>query len=87
MSTRARTSPPDFVESWPAHCVVVAVEVVGIATDHCVRATALDAAAHGFATTVRLDLTAAVAAATAESALDQLRNAGIRLVGEPIVRA
>src|SRR5690606_40136108 len=36
------------------------VEVVGIATDHCVRATALDAARAGFDTKVRLELTAGV---------------------------
>lgn len=36
------------------------VDVCGIATDHCVRATALDAAEGGFRTTVLLDLTAAV---------------------------
>ena len=45
------------------------VEITGIATDHCVRATALDARRNGFATTVRLDLTAGVAAATVETAL------------------
>lgn len=65
---------------------VDAVEVVGIATDHCVRATALDAAAGGFATTVRLDLTAGVAQSTVDSALTQLRDAGVTLVGAPIVR-
>ena len=125
---------PDFVQSWPAHCVVGtagvelhpdldrshleavfdkgeyaaaysgfearhdgtllgdwlraqgvdSVEVVGIATDHCVRATALDAAAQGFTTTVRLDLTAGVAAATVECALDELRAAGVTLVGAPV---
>ncbi|MFN2518104.1 MAG: isochorismatase family protein [Jatrophihabitantaceae bacterium] len=64
---------------------VDAVEIVGIATDHCVRATALDAARLGFATTVRLDLTAAVAAATAEVALAELRGAGVHLLGTPIV--
>ncbi|PZS17524.1 MAG: nicotinamidase [Pseudonocardiales bacterium] len=64
---------------------VGSVEVVGIATDHCVRATALDAARLGFATTVRLDLTAAVAAATAEAALAELGAAGVHLVGEPLV--
>ena len=37
------------------------MDVCGIATDYCVRATALDAADQGFATTVLLDLTAAVA--------------------------
>ncbi|SOD72633.1 nicotinamidase/pyrazinamidase [Jatrophihabitans sp. GAS493] len=124
---------PDFVDSWPAHCVVgtggvqlhpnletaaiaavfdkgefaaaysgfearhdgvglaewlrerdiTEVEVVGIATDHCVRATALDAVANGFTTTVRLDLTAGVAPATVESALEQLESAGVHLVGTP----
>ena len=66
---------------------VDAVDVVGIATDHCVRATALDAAREGFATTVLLDLTAGVAAATTEAALDELRSAGVSLVGRPIVAA
>jgi nicotinamidase/pyrazinamidase len=122
---------PDFLDTWPAHCVVGtpgvelhenldrgpveavfdkgehaaaysgfegaadgvpladwlrargvdAVDVVGIATDHCVRATALDAVGHGFATRVLLDLTAAVAEATTEAALDQLRTAGVELDG------
>ncbi|WP_446224670.1 isochorismatase family protein [Nocardia sp. IBHARD005] len=56
-----------------------AVDVVGIATDHCVRATALDAAEAGFDTTVLLDLTAGVAPDTTESALATLRDAGVRL--------
>jgi len=129
------SAAPDFVDSWPAHCVVGtvgvelhpeldtsriaaifdkgefqaaysgfealsdgvplarwlhdrgvdAVEVVGIATDHCVRATALDAVANGFATTVRLDLTAGVARSTVDAALDQLRAAGLTLIGAPHV--
>jgi nicotinamidase/pyrazinamidase len=128
---------PDFVDSWPRHCVVgtsgvelhpaldtsrveavfdkgeraaaysgfeathdgvplgdwlrdhdvTDVEIVGIATDHCVRATALDAAAQGFATTVRLDLTAGVARATVDAALVQLAAAGVGVVGEPVVGA
>jgi nicotinamidase/pyrazinamidase len=122
---------PDFLETWPAHCVVGtggvelhanldrealeavfdkgeyaaaysgfegtadgvpladwlrghgvdAVDVVGIATDHCVRATALDAAGNGFATRVLLDLTAGVSAASTEAALEQLRTAGVELEG------
>jgi nicotinamidase/pyrazinamidase len=64
---------------------VDAVDVVGIATDHCVRATALDAAANGLATTVLLDLTAGVAAETVQRALRELRDAGVVLVGEPRV--
>ena len=122
---------PDYLETWPAHCVVGtggvelhpglarepieavfdkgehaaaysgfegaaggvrlaewlrsrgvdAVDVVGIATDHCVRATALDAVAAGFATRVLLPLTAGVAAASTEAALEQLRTAGVQLEG------
>ena len=124
---------PDFVDSWPRHCVVGtdgvelhpaldrgpieavfdkgehaaaysgfegaadgvalaewlrqhdvdAVDVVGIATDHCVRATALDAVANGLATRVLLHLTAGVSEATTEAALEQLRTAGVELEGRP----
>jgi nicotinamidase/pyrazinamidase len=123
--------PPDFVTSWPVHCVVGTagvdfhpaldldrveavfakgehaaaysgfegyadgvglaawltaravseVDVVGIATDHCVRATALDAVRAGFATTVLLDLTAGVGPATTEAALAELSAAGVTLAG------
>jgi nicotinamidase/pyrazinamidase len=126
---------PDFVDTWPAHCVVGTpgaefhpaldtdhieatftkgehaaaysgfeghagsiglaawlrmrdvshVDVVGIATDHCVRATALDAARLGFTTTVLLDLTAGVQKDTTDRALTQLRDAGVALVGRPVV--
>lgn len=125
--------PPDFVDSWPRHCVVGtpgsefhpdlatdrveaifhkgehaaaysgfeghtdsgecladwlrrhgvdSVELVGIATDHCVRATALDAAREGFTTTVLLDLTVGVAATTIEAALAELRAASVTLAGK-----
>jgi nicotinamidase/pyrazinamidase len=60
---------------------VDAVDVVGLATDHCVRATALDAAAEGFRTRVLLDLAAGVAPETTRAALDQLTAAGVELVG------
>ena len=123
---------PDYLETWPAHCVaetegvelhprlqrepieavfdkghysaaysgfeglsegvaladwlrargVDAVDVVGIATDHCVRATALDAVAEGFATRVLLPLTAGVSEATTDAALEQLRTAGVELEGQ-----
>jgi len=115
---------PDFVDSWPVHCVagtpgasfhpeldvsrieavfskgrfaaaysgfdaetdlagwlrdrgVEQVDVVGIATDHCVRATALDAKTAGFDTTVLLDLTAGVSPTTVDTALSALHTAGV----------
>lgn len=58
---------------------VTDVEIVGIATDHCVLATALDSVAEGFATTVLLDLTAGVLPETIEQALKRLREAGVTL--------
>jgi len=58
---------------------VDAVDVAGIATDHCVRATALDAAGAGFTTTVLLDLCAGVAPDSTQRALEQLRAAGVRI--------
>jgi nicotinamidase/pyrazinamidase len=64
---------------------VTTVDVVGIATDHCVRATALDAAQAGLTTRVLLGLTAGVAQPTVDSALEQLRGAGADLVGDPRV--
>lgn len=56
------------------------VEIVGIATDHCVRATALDARREGFATTVLLDLTAGVAPDSTDRAVLELRAAGVQIV-------
>ncbi|MEE6257919.1 isochorismatase family protein [Plantactinospora sonchi] len=127
---------PDFVDSWPRHCVVgsdgaqfhprlatdrieavfhkgewqaaysgfegeaegaekladwlrrhsvESVDVVGIATDHCVRATALDAVRAGFDTRVLLDLTAGVSPDTTRTALDSMRGAGITLDGTPVL--
>jgi nicotinamidase/pyrazinamidase len=56
------------------------VDIVGIATDYCVRWTARDAARAGLATRVLVDLTASVAAESAAQALAELRTAGVELV-------
>lgn len=122
---------PDFVDSWPVHCVadtdgaaydpllvteavthhvrkgqgkpaysmfegvtddgdtvaavlsaagVLSADVVGIATDHCVRASALDAIAHGVRVRVLTDLIAGVAPESSEGALAELAHAGAELV-------
>jgi nicotinamidase/pyrazinamidase len=131
---------PDFVDSWPPHCVagtdgaafhpnldpqpfdavftkgehsaaysgfegltpgrpgtpaanladwlrlhdVDAVDVCGIATDYCVKATALDAAREGFATRVLLDLTAAVAPDRLDSTYDAFKDAEVATSGKPV---
>ena len=64
---------------------VTGIDVVGIATDHCVRATAADGARAGFATRVLLDLTAGVAPDSTARALTELRDAGAELVGTPVL--
>ena len=73
------------VATWLTERDISRVDVVGIATDHCVRATAIDARREGFETTVLLDLTAGVARATTDEALAQLTEAGVRLLGAPTV--
>ena len=49
----------------------------GLATDHCVRATALDAVASGFRTRVLPRLCAGVAPESTEEALVAMRDAGV----------
>jgi nicotinamidase/pyrazinamidase len=75
----------DTLYAWLAERGVTEVDVVGIATDHCVRATALDANDHDLTTTVRLDLTAGVTEETVATALSDLTDAGITLLGTPTV--
>jgi nicotinamidase/pyrazinamidase len=72
---------------WLRDRAIETVDVVGIATDHCVRATALDAEEEGFDTTVLLDLTAGVAPETTALALAELAAHDVQLRGTPVVRA
>ncbi len=76
-------APGEPLAHWLHARAIEAVDIVGIATDHCVRATALDAVAEGLRTRVLLDLTAGVAAESTQAALEQLREAGAELVGSP----
>ncbi|PPF10689.1 nicotinamidase [Rathayibacter sp. AY1A5] len=121
---------PDFVDSWPVHCVagtdgarfhpaldtaridvqilkgqgrpsysafegtteageelgavlaergVTALDVVGLATDHCVRASALDARRAGLEVRVLQDLVAGVSKEASAAALRELTEAGVRV--------
>lgn len=62
-----------------AHGVTDA-DVVGIATDHCVRASALDAVAHGVHVRVLTGLIAGVGEESSQAALAELAHAGAELV-------
>ncbi len=59
---------------------VTDIDVVGLAFDHCVRATAIDAATNGYVTTVLDDLSASVAPETEAVARTQLAEAGITVI-------
>lgn len=64
---------------WLAEREVTEVDVVGLATDYCVKATALDALAGGFTTTVLLEHCAGVAPETTAAAVDELAARGVTL--------
>ena len=65
---------------WLATRGIAAVDIVGLAADHCVRATALDAAAEGLATTVISPLTAAVHPEMLPEVHDELRASGVTVL-------
>lgn len=58
---------------------ITEVDIVGIATDYCVRATALDARAEGLDVTVIPDLTAAVATQSRQTAIAEMEAAGVNM--------
>ena len=68
-----------LLADWLRERGVTEVDVCGIATDHCVRATVLDAVAEGFATRLLTDLAVGVAPDTTEAALAEMRSAGATL--------
>ncbi len=58
---------------------ITEVDVAGIATDYCVRASALDARASGYSVRVLTDLVAGVAPESSAAALAELSAAGVEL--------
>ena len=73
------------LSDWLREHDVDEVDVVGIATDYCVRATAADAARTGFATRVLLGLTAGVTPESTAKAIEEMSAAGVELVGTPLL--
>ncbi|MFF1529386.1 isochorismatase family protein [Cellulomonas sp. NPDC058312] len=65
---------------------VAEVDVVGLATDHCVTATALDALDAGFGVRVLTDLTAGVGVRTTIDALTRLAGRGVVLTTSDAAR-
>lgn len=68
------------LDDWLQERGVEAVDVVGLALDHCVLATAKDAVEAGYETRVLLPLTAPVAAESGERAVEELEAAGAEVV-------
>jgi putative nicotinate phosphoribosyltransferase len=70
--------------TWLLDSGIDRIDVCGIATDYCVRATVLDACQLGFHVRVLVDLTTGVAPETTEKALREMADAGAQLVGDDI---
>jgi len=68
------------LDDWLADRDVTDVDVVGIATDYCVKATAIDSARSGFTTRVLVELTAAVAPGRLQAVCAELEAAGVKIV-------
>jgi nicotinamidase/pyrazinamidase len=74
-----RTTDGSSLSDWLRGHEITHVDVCGIATDYCVRATALDAVGNGFDTRVLSRLCAGVAPASTETALEELQSAGVTI--------
>jgi nicotinamidase/pyrazinamidase len=75
----ATSSGQSFAELLKTH-QIDEVDVVGIATDHCVLASALDSKNHGLKVRVISSLTAGVSEVSTEAAIDQMIDSGIEVV-------
>ncbi|MFB9776919.1 isochorismatase family protein [Brevibacterium otitidis] len=73
------TDGGELLAEWLRARGITAIDVCGIATDHCVRATALDGRNEGFAVRVLTDLVAGVDAARSAEALQEMDAAGAEL--------
>jgi nicotinamidase/pyrazinamidase len=74
-----RTTGGEALADWLRTRGVERVDVCGIATDYCVRATALDARIEGFDTRVLTEMCAGVAPESSAAALEEMRAAGVTL--------
>ena len=71
------TDSGESLHHWLNRHGVGEVQVCGLATDHCVRATALDASRLGYQTTVLLNLAAPVSAEHVPQVVEELNNAQV----------
>ena len=73
------TDSGESIQAVIARLGITEVDVVGIATDYCVRASALDAKNSGLDVRVITSLTAGVSAVSTEAAIDELVDAGVKV--------
>ncbi len=74
-----RAADGSTLTDWLRQHDIEQVDVCGIATDYCVRATALDAVRNGFETHVLGSLCAGVAPESTQTALTEMRDAGVTI--------
>ena len=76
---QGRAADGTSLADWLKQHEIDSVDVCGIATDYCVRATALDAVRNGFDTRVLETLCAGVAPGSTDTALKDMQRAGVRI--------
>jgi len=76
------TIDPNRVEGWLRSLGVAKIFIAGLATDYCVRASAIDARALGFPVALVQDACRGVdfPVGSVAKALDDMARAGVRLV-------
>lgn len=67
----------ELLSDWLRGRGVRNLHIAGIATDYCVRASALDAVREGFSVTVLADLTAGISPESTDAALTEMREGGV----------
>jgi nicotinamidase/pyrazinamidase len=72
-----KTESGEAMADWLRHHGIRNLHIAGIATDYCVRTTALDAVREGFTVTVLADLTAGISPESTDAALADMREAAV----------
>ena len=70
------------LSEWLKDRAVEEIDVVGIATSHCVKATAIDGVKDGLKVNVLLDYAVGVTPELTEAAIQEMEDAGVNIVEE-----
>ncbi|NLZ57143.1 MAG: isochorismatase family protein [Corynebacterium sp.] len=76
----AKADGETSMADWLTSRDITTLDIAGIATDHCVRATALDALKTGFSVRILTGMCSAVGIESGDAALEEMHTAGAELL-------